>query len=85
MATLAVAGSRPRGTSSTILPPWTTIPRSAPSARMESGSLIQIGCVWSIIPPDLRTARFSVKAALLFRMQRPSQNGWQLALVLQDF
>src|SRR3954462_9844091 len=42
-ATSAVAGAPPAGTSSTILPPFTTIPRSAPSARVGRGSLIQVG------------------------------------------
>src|SRR5207253_11013264 len=44
-----VAGWPPFGTSSTILPSWTTIPRSAPSARMAKGSLIQIARFRSII------------------------------------
>src|SRR3954452_17503904 len=42
-ATSAVAGAAPAGTSSTIRPPFTTTPRSAPSARIARGSLIQIG------------------------------------------
>src|SRR3954468_6307982 len=42
-ATSAVAGAPPAGTSSMIRPSFTTTPRSAPSARMARGSLIQIG------------------------------------------
>ena len=39
-------------TRSTILPSCTTTPRSAPSARIARGSLIQIGCACSMIPPS---------------------------------
>src|SRR5580658_715828 len=38
--TSGVVGLLPAGTSSAIRPPWTTMPRSAPSAKIASGSLI---------------------------------------------
>src|SRR5439155_11876330 len=69
--------SRPRGTSSTILPPRTTRPRSASSARIERGSLIQIACVWSIIPPDLRRRGCERHPLARTALQGPSKPEWQ--------